>query len=70
MFWTTRLNHLADGMLLSQECHRLIGHHRIAGRALILGVGTVVLGHLAKVVPERYDLMAQSFWTRRLRPSP
>lgn len=56
--------HLSDGQLITDECRRLTGRHPVAGRAFILAVGTVVVGHLADAVPDRYDLLAQKFWAR------
>nr|WP_211284875.1 hypothetical protein [Mycobacterium palustre] len=58
------LNHLTDGLLLSQECDRLVERRPILGRVLIIGGAAVIAGHLANVIPERYDVMAQRFWQR------
>lgn len=63
------LNHLADGMLLSQECDRIVERRPVLGRALIIVVGAVIVGHLANLTPERYDVLAQSFWARGARAS-
>ncbi len=62
-------DHLADGMLVTDECRRLTARWPVAGRALILTAGVVVVGHLADVVPERYDLLARKFWAARLSTS-
>lgn len=60
--------HLRDGMLITDECRRLTARWPVAGRAVILAAGVVVVGHLADVVPYRYDLLAQKFWAARRLP--
>lgn len=62
---TYEAEHLRDGMLITDECRRLTARRPVAGRALILAAGAVVIGHLADVVPYRYDLLAQKFWAAR-----
>lgn len=61
------LNHLTDGLLLSQECDRLVERRPVLGRTLIVGLGLIIIGHLANITPERYDPMTQSFWHRCMR---
>lgn len=57
--------HLRDGMLITDECRRVTARWPVAGRVVILAAGAVVVGHLADVVPYRYDLLAQKFWAAR-----
>lgn len=57
--------HLRDGMLITDECRRVTARWPVAGRVVILAAGAVVIGHLADVVPYRYDLLAQKFWAAR-----
>lgn len=52
------------GPLLSEGADRLIEKHPIAGRVLILCVGTIITLHLANVPPERWDILAIRFWKR------
>lgn len=65
---TYEADHLRDGMLITDECRRLTARRPVAGRVLILAAGAVVVGHLAGVVPYRYDLLAQKFWAARRLP--
>lgn len=50
--------------LLSVECDRWIAKHPIMARAGIIAVGVILTAHLANIVPqpERYDVMAKTFW--------
>lgn len=55
-----------DNELLSAECDRWIARYPILARAGIITVGVILTAHLANIVPapERYDVMATSFWGR------
>jgi len=58
------ISHAGDGMLISEEADRLVERHPVGGRAFILCVGAVIVGHLANVVDERFDLLAKRFWRK------
>lgn len=66
---TYELGHLSDGMLLTDEARRATTRHPVLGRTLILTAGTLLTGHLAGIIPERYDLLGRRFWQRRGRAS-
>lgn len=58
---------LRDGPLLSEDADRLVERSPLWGRVFILSVGAVVTLHVANCVPERFDLLARSFWRAVLR---
>ncbi|RAV17479.1 hypothetical protein DQP57_00180 [Mycobacterium colombiense] len=55
---------LDDGPMLSEGADSLVEQHPIAGRVFIVSVGSIITLHLANLMDERYDLLAQSFWKR------
>lgn len=53
--------HLHDGMLITDESHRLVDRHPIAGRVAIACAGLLVTAHLAKLIDPEFDIISQRF---------
>lgn len=60
------LDHANDGELLSEACDRWIDRYPILARAAIIGLGGVLIAHLANCLPAEADVISRQFWRRVL----
>lgn len=60
------VSHASDGELLSEGADRLVAKQPIWGRVFILCAGALITAHLANILDDQYDLLAQNFWKRAI----
>jgi hypothetical protein len=60
------LQHSKDGHLLSEQCDRWVADRPIVARTIIGTVGSVLVLHLANMIPPKYDVMHLLIWKSAL----